>query len=119
MSSNGLENKAEDREKAVDKVLKELRMPCVCTVDCPFKGICCLCVRNHRKDGTLPACCLPRVSWRHRTLDYPECRTPLLWFLISKDEFKEMLRKLKTELVIEILNNIKELSSVDFKEIRS
>lgn len=32
---------------------------CNCTYDCPKKGICCECVREHRDNGELPACFFP------------------------------------------------------------
>jgi hypothetical protein len=33
---------------------------CACTsTECPRKGLCCDCVRNHREQGNLPACLKP------------------------------------------------------------
>jgi len=29
---------------------------CPCTYDCEKKGICCECIRHHRKNKELPAC---------------------------------------------------------------
>jgi hypothetical protein len=29
---------------------------CPCTYDCNLKGICCECIKEHRKKGELPAC---------------------------------------------------------------
>ena len=93
-------SEAKDREDAVKDVLNKLKkLPCPCTVpDCPFKGLCTLCVRNHRADGTLPACCLPRIRERYDVEKYPDCRSPLLWMLIDNDEFKDLFSKLTPEL---------------------
>lgn len=93
-------SEAKDREDAVKEVLGELKkLGCPCTVDeCPFRKNCCLCVRNHRADGTLPACCLPRIRERYDIEKYPDCRSPLLWLLIDNDEFRELFSKLTPEL---------------------
>lgn len=32
---------------------------CNCSYPCGNKGICCDCLRNHRKNGELPACYFP------------------------------------------------------------
>lgn len=99
---------AEERERAA-MVIFELRRkhPCVCKVPkCPFKGLCELCIKNHLEDGTLPACCLPPVSEREDYTKYPDCRTPLLWFLIDTETFKEKIMQLTPELREKIKNNI-------------
>lgn len=36
---------------------KEINLKdCPCTYNCEKKGICCLCIREHRKNNELPAC---------------------------------------------------------------
>ena len=95
----------EEREKA-SKIIGELkkRVTCPCTVpDCPFKGTCCLCIRNHLINKTLPACCLPDVEERNMIDKFPECRTPLLWlmeFAENMDEYMKMLRDKKVKAKI-------------------
>ena len=37
---------------------------CNCTYDCPKKGICCLCIKEHRERGELPACYFPASAER-------------------------------------------------------
>jgi len=108
MSNSVLDLKPEEREKIAKEVLNELRkIKCECTVDdCPFRLRCCLCIRNHRADGTLPACCLPKIPERNNVSRYPDCRTPLLWFLITPEEFKEMYNKLSNELKEKIKHNL-------------
>ena len=32
---------------------------CNCTYDCPNKGICCVCIKEHREAGEIPACYFP------------------------------------------------------------
>lgn len=33
---------------------------CTCTYNCPTKGICCDCVREHRENGEIPGCFFPK-----------------------------------------------------------
>lgn len=91
---------ARERESAAE-VIRGLRArhPCPCTVqDCPFRGLCCVCVRNHLEDGTLPACCLPPVRWRSRVDKYPECRSPALWVLWLADRPEQIPEGLRGEV---------------------
>ena len=37
---------------------------CNCTYDCPRKGICCECIKHHRKNRELPACFFPKEAER-------------------------------------------------------
>ena len=92
MRMEEIQMQAEDRERAVKDVINTLKKKsCVCTItDCPFNGLCCLCVRNHRMDGTLPACCLPAIPEKYMVDKYPLCRSPLLWFLIDPEEFVDL-----------------------------
>ena len=77
--------------------------PCPCTIRCPFHCLCCLCVKNHRLDGTLPACCVPRfdlVEMLEKKELYPDCRTPLLWIIYyaeNPEKLEEDLKKLKSD----------------------
>ena len=93
---------AEERERAA-RVVGELkrRHPCPCVViDCPFKGTCCICIRNHLEDGTLPACCLPPVKERNDVEYYPDCRSPLLWLIYwgrNPRAFEEEVKRLQRE----------------------
>ncbi|MGN0192734.1 MAG: DUF6485 family protein [Candidatus Gastranaerophilaceae bacterium] len=32
---------------------------CTCTYNCPTKGICCVCVKEHRENGEIPGCFFP------------------------------------------------------------
>jgi len=113
MSVSVSDLKPEDRERLVKEVLNELRkLGCECTVECPFKQNCCLCIRNHRMDGTLPACCLPRIAERHDTSKYPDCRTPLLWVVYygeNPDKFMEDFNRLSDGLKSKIISCLKRL----------
>lgn len=35
---------------------------CNCTYDCSKKGICCLCVKEHRERKEIPACFFPKSA---------------------------------------------------------
>ena len=41
------------------------KQDCNCTYEpCPRKGLCCECVRYHRKNGELPGCYFPKDAER-------------------------------------------------------
>jgi len=107
-------NECEAREIAC-KVISDLKKnhPCPCSVhECPFKGTCELCIRNHLESNTLPACCLPDIDERNHISKhaFPTCRSPLLWTMIPKDEFKKLYDELPKEVQEKIKNNMKDLA---------
>jgi len=109
--SEDLELKPEEREKMVKDAIapiKKLSCPCV-VEDCPFRENCCLCTRNHRADNTVPACSLPRIAETYMTDKYPDCRSPLLWFLLEPDDFVEHYERLSEKLQDKIRANIEDI----------
>jgi len=88
-------NECEVREACLS-ILNEMKLPCPCTVeDCPLRGICYLCIRNHVLSKTLPACCIPPIKERD-DISSLDCRNPLLWVL-DDNIVKEELEKITNE----------------------
>lgn len=38
---------------------EENKKQCTCTYNCPKRGLCCECIREHREAGELPGCLFP------------------------------------------------------------
>jgi hypothetical protein len=49
----------------MDCIQERNRQACPCTYEpCPRKGACCECLRYHREQRELPACCFPAEAER-------------------------------------------------------
>jgi len=105
---NIMTNECEARETAC-KIIMDLKKnhPCTCLVqECPFKGTCELCIKNHLESNTLPSCCLPNIEERQNINEFPTCRSPLLWMMISVDKFNELYNVLPDDTKEKIKQNI-------------